>query len=222
MVKIYECRLEAMERIFFASSEFGKEYKTTGFIGNTALPYALDLVPVHHIHFDKPQHTKHFRTLVKEGIYVTPATFYDISFVLDRFNSISEKDGVSVMPNDRNRPNEGTFKLINRGSKGIFYILCEKELNLNRYIRLGKFMSKCKITQQEVSFSNNTGKFKSSLILRAEDIPNNIVISNYEKTNVQHGTYLSNLVMEGAFYDIASNYFSNAKIPSGIEFYAAN
>jgi len=240
-MNIYECQFETLERLFFASSEFGKEYKTKGIIGNTALPYAMSLIDVSYKQKQKPQHKKDFDILNKKGIYITPVTFYDINFVLDRFNSIVEgndkyitinakgkemihekKDPADVMPNDRNYPNEGTFKLIGRGSKGIFYVLSNNEIDLPQYIRVGKFMSKCKIITKKIEFVKKKDVMcRIDIILRSEDIDPLYSIYEYTKILIQNGTYIQNTLIKGDFYHIKSKYFMKVNLPMNSKFYIA-
>lgn len=215
----------------FVSTEFGGEYHAYGFIGNTALPYALGLVPVDYEQHKKPMHRVHFSELTKNGIYVTPVTFIgNVQFKVERFNCIPEsyeltwKDDPSKKGGRTdNYPDEGVFKMIARGNVGVFYIISEKPVAVPTYIRVGKFMSKCKIDARSVSPSTGNGKARAGIILRAEDIPPSIMLTEYEKMPVQHGMYLRNCMFNGPRVSIKPGIsgIGEVNIPVNSAFYAA-
>nr|MDO8111924.1 type I-D CRISPR-associated protein Cas5/Csc1 [Candidatus Sigynarchaeota archaeon] len=226
---IKECVLDVMENLLFVSTEFGAEYHAYGFIGNTALPYALGLVEVNYKQFAVPMHREHFGKLAVQGIYVTPATFVgDVAFKLERFNCMPDRYDLTWDPAQTqggrtvNYPDEGWWKMIRRGNKGVFYILSEKDdVIIPAYARIGKLMSKCKITTAIVPFTKQKGRVEAGIILRAEDIPSAIELIEYEKMPVQHGMYLRNCTFEGPHVSIRSTLLRTVNIPAGCGFYTA-
>lgn len=224
----YQCTLELMEDTMFVSSEYGNEYHCHGLIGNSAIPYALGLVPSPYKKYTIPMHTVHFKQLAANGVYVTPASPIGVvDFKLDRFNSRPDQYNLSwgnAKGRKENYPDEGWFKLLHRGNQFIFYVIATHPVHIPQYIRLGKFMSKAKLTVYEIPNSERTEVTNTTVImneyLRAEDIPPTVFITQYDKTPMQHGTYLSKIVMTGDFHQLPGQdtpYY----IPKGTAFYAA-
>ena len=229
ILKIYECLLSLKEDLMFVSTEIGNEYHAYGLIGNTALPYALNLIPVHYRSFNRPMHREHFETLNNQGIYITPATFIgNIAYKMERFNcmpdryDLSWKDDPSKKGGRKdNYPDEGWWKMIARGSKAVFYLIAESDVILPQYIRVGKFMSKCIVDIEAVSYSQKEDLFSTNIILRAEDIHPTIELLQYEKIPIQNGMYLRNVQFKGKGYEIQSQFFKNVNIPYQSAFYIA-
>ncbi len=121
-----------------------------------------------------------------------------------------------------NYPDEGWFKMIARGNTAAFYMTSEKPLEVPSYIRIGKFMSKCKVSQAEVKGQIMSGtRVRTSLIMRAEDIPASVEIFQFNKIKIQHGTYLANCEFKGDVLQIISSLVRDAYLPSQSAFYAA-
>ena len=57
--------------------------------------------------------------------------------------------------------------MIARGSKAVFYLIAESDVILPQYIRVGKFMSKCIVDIEAVSYSQKEDLFSTNIILRA-------------------------------------------------------
>lgn len=228
-MQITEVKMEIMEDIFFSSSEFGNEYHSYGLIGNTALPYAFKLVESPYLKYKKPHHREDFKQLSDMGIYITPATFpFPVDFKLDRFNARPEsydmiwKDGTDEGTKQRKYtyPEEGWVKLIRKGNIAYCYILSEKNVSIPQYVRIGKFMSKIKITTSNIDFEHVKNEWTSDIVLRAEDIDPSINILQYDKIVIQHGTYLKNIVANGNGIKLHTKIFENAIIPENTKFYA--
>jgi CRISPR-associated protein Csc1 len=229
---ITECKITLMENVLFVSTEFGNEYHAYGLIGNTALPYALGLCPSPYLQFKKPMHRDHFKVLREEGIYITPVTFKEpVEFKMERFNCIpesyehawNEPDKHGKVDNRRreNYPDEGIFKMIARGNTGTFYIISSEPVEVPSYIRVGKFMSKCKIDATTVKAEKKDGIIDAGITLRAEDIDPALKILEFQKIPVQHGMYLRNVRFEGPALSFTSPATGgDVNIPGGTCFYA--
>ena len=71
---VLDCHLTLYEPVFFASREIDRLYLTEALIGNYALVYALGLInSPYHTERNRPQYAEDLRTLIKQGIYITPA-----------------------------------------------------------------------------------------------------------------------------------------------------
>ena len=230
-MKIQEVKIKLMENVFYCSSELGNEFRTYGLIGNTALPYALHLSPSPYKKFKTPQYKKHFQELREKGIYITPVTFKDpIDFKTSRFNSIPERYNhawnftrTGKAKNDKRRkenfPDEGWFKLLRKGNIGFFYIISPNGIDVPDYIRIGKFMSKCKLQSKEKKSKEVKGKLKTDIYLRAEDIDPEIKITQYSKKVIQHGCYLKNMNWMGKGHKVNTSVFRSVVIPKNTAFY---
>lgn len=232
---VYECLLEIMENLQYASTEIGKKYITLGLIGNTALPYALNLVQVNYNRLDKPMHREHFKQLNEMGIYITPATFLGIvDFKQERFNCQPDRYNLTWKSNNPEKsgargdgyPDEGYWQMLCRGNKATFYIISQNddECNIPTYVRLGKFNSKCKITAQIVEFDSKSGTHQTDLLLRAEDLVPSLEILQYDKIPIQHGMYLQNVTFRGKGYLVKSNCWDKDSypiLPADMSFYNA-
>lgn len=243
MMKIFECKLTVMENLFFASKEVGKEYITLGLIGNTALPYALNFIPVSKKQSKLPRHEKDFEQLNEDGIFITPVSFVEISFENDYYNARPDRkgpiiwqqykeDGSMKRQNKKGRrvnmPDEGWLRLIKQGSWGYFYIIFNNEEKIPAYIneektfytRIGKFMSKCKIEPKEIAFEEKNEKVLISNILRLEDIPKECSVETSKPIPLRGGrdTYINGGYLEGDVMVLKSS-LKNAGIPKNIAFY---
>ena len=227
---VKECIVDVLEDVLFVSTEFGNEYHSYGFIGNTAIPYAIGFVPVNYKQFTKPMHRDHFRDLVNRGIYITPLTFAgNVAFKIERFNCMPDQynltwkeDPSALGGRTVNYPDEGWFKFIRRGNRGSFFTISQHDdVPVPTYIRVGKFMSKCKITSTNIDHPVETGVANANIILRAEDMPSDVSIIEHEKMPVQHGMYLKNCIFKGRHVALRSKLLGAVNIPVNSSFYAA-
>ncbi|MHA1342274.1 MAG: type I-D CRISPR-associated protein Cas5/Csc1 [Promethearchaeota archaeon] len=224
---IYYCEILTLGKIFYASSEISDEYQTAPLIGNSALPYALKFIDVSYKQSKKPRHRQDFQILNNKKIYITPAKFIQpIKYSYEFFNGITENYDQKISPNAKNLPTNGKIRFISFNNKAFFYIISEEPIpheNFPKYIRLGKFMAKCKLNFNTCNFSVKTGKFDTNLILRAFDIPNDVNIISYKLLSIQHGPYLLNTQFEGKAIIIKNIKYPNENhiIPFNSAFYIA-
>jgi CRISPR-associated protein Csc1 len=175
---------------------------------------------------------------VQRGIYITPATFLrTIDFKQDRFNCQPDRYNLTWKPDKEDAsgprgdgyPDEGHWQMICRNNIAVFYVISyeDEEIALPTYIRLGKFNSKCKITyhQAEYDSKNDADQIhQTDLLLRAEDLPVDMQILQYDRIPIQHGTYLQNVTFTAPAHMIRSRYWKKNSypiIPDGMTFYAA-
>ena len=172
---IYRCDFELMENLFFASREVSNFFQTEPVVGNYALAYALGLCNSSYHNDSEITYATDLEKLNKIGVYITPGTLTaKARFTVAQFNAISdsywfqmEQNTVSV---DRRRifdprkkaraanfPQIGRLKLLSVGNRGVFYVTSREELRVPRYIRLGKFMSKTKISARKQRYLHRRG-----------------------------------------------------------------
>ncbi len=152
-MKVYKVDLVLHDYLFFATTERGRIAETGAFIHNYALAYALTFnnLPWQGQRNSPPyRHEKqeqHYRDeLGAMEMYVTPAKMISGSFALTQYNTQWE-GYMAVTAQSAGYPNWGFIKSPRPGSTYRFYVTSESEIpSLPTYIRLGKFMSKAKLT----------------------------------------------------------------------------
>ncbi|OCL26484.1 type I-D CRISPR-associated protein Cas5/Csc1 [Orenia metallireducens] len=173
-MRIYRCKLEMYDYLFYATTERGKIAETGAYIHNYALTYALSklwadkskLPPRYH----QKQQPKYKVELNSVDFYVTPAKLIQGKQKVIQYNTINEGYTLSK-GRSLGYPNWGYIKPFLPGSRFEFYILSEEELEIPRYIRLGKFMGKAKLTIEEAeSVMKKKGKFTAYHLLNWEDL----------------------------------------------------
>ena len=233
---IYRCEFQLMENLFFASREVNNFFQTEAVIGNYALAYALELCRAGYHNDGEITYAEDLERLNEAGVYVTPGTLTEEPrFTVVQFNALSdsywyqmEQNAISVnrdrIFNPRlkarpaNFPQIGKFKLLSIGNKGVFYLTSRNEFRVPRYIRLGKFMSKAKISAykqqyreihaQEVSYRD---------YLNPNDLPPETQISMFDMLNIRPTPLIRHVQLSGGFYQLADN--DKTQLPAGMRFY---
>ncbi|MBP0013793.1 MAG: type I-D CRISPR-associated protein Cas5/Csc1 [Roseofilum sp. SBFL] len=174
---IYRVKLEAMDYIFFATTERGKVYETGAYIHNYALSYAMGLARSSYFHQrQEPEYQQDLEPLNQLGIYLTPARPLEISYRLIQWNTIQEAYGFPKKERNIGYPDWGFARVIRPGSTFEFYVAIaeptplEKFPNLDNfltnkgYIRLGKFMGKaCLKFQKAAKVEEKQGNFDARI-----------------------------------------------------------
>ena len=233
-MQVYRCELELMEHLFFASREINDYFQTEAVIGNYALSYALGFCQSEYHNDGEIHYTRDLGRLNQEGVYVTPATIIGkASFVISRFNAISdsywfamEQNAVSVnrsrIRNDRlkarpaNFPQTGRIKMLSIGNRGLFYVVSQKEIKIPRYVRLGKFMSKVKISAQKQTYKLvETESHNYAYFLNPNDLDQATKIGFYDLLNVKPTPLIRNVNLTGQFYQLSDK----TLLPTDMQFY---
>lgn len=223
---IYECFLTLLENTFFSSREINNFYQTEPLIGNYALTYALGFAQSTYNNQGEITYKKDLSVVNEKGVYITPAKFVErVKFSLSQFNSISDSYWYKMVNNavstnkDKdaqpiNYPQIGWIKMLSIGNKARFYILSENHIDIKKYIRLGKFMSKAKVEYKEIKFSvieKQNSVIKQ--IMNPLDIPKNYSLKNFDIYSVNPVSLIDNAHIEGDFYS-----FEDMKLPIGMKF----
>lgn len=231
------------EPVFFASRELSDTYYTEGAIGNYALAYALGWArsPYRLIGeaTGKPTYIQDLTPLSSE-CYVLPAWSVgeQVAFRLERFNALSDSYWYA-MTNNRvaiaradlplkrtgkkpntyrpsNFPQTGRLRLIERGNR--FQTLVFGKRELPEYIRLGKFMSKVRLTiinELNLAFLP-VGEYDSKAYLNVADLPNNINLVAFDLIAIPPASLLKNLRFQGEAWQIGQ-----FTIPANLQFCGA-
>jgi CRISPR-associated protein Csc1 len=231
---IYRCEFELMENLFFASREVGNFFQTESVIGNYALSYALGLCRASYHNDGEITYATDLEGLNQIGVYVTPGTLIEKpKFTVTQFNALSdsywfqmEQNAISV---DRSRifnprlkarpanfPQIGRIKMLSVGNRGLFYVVSREPMRIPRYMRLGKFMSKTKVSARnqrysEVQAENETYPY----FLNPNDLPAELKIGMFDMLNIRPTPLIHNVQLSGNFYRLADE----TRLPAGMRFY---
>ncbi len=233
---IYRCEFQLMENLFFASREVNNFFQTEAVIGNYALAYALGLCCAGYHNDGEITYAEDLERLNEAGIYVTPGTLTDEPrFTVTQFNALSdsywyqmEQNAISVnrdrIFNQRlrarptNFPQIGRFKLLSIGNKGVFYLTSRDEFRVPRYIRLGKFMSKAKISAYKQHYRENQAENVSYCnYLNPNDLPPETQIGMFDMLNIRPTPLIRHVQLSGGFYQLADD--DKTQLPAGMRFY---
>ncbi|MDE0301290.1 MAG: type I-D CRISPR-associated protein Cas5/Csc1 [Candidatus Poribacteria bacterium] len=233
---IYRCEFELMENLFFASREVSNFFQTEPVIGNYALAYALGLCNSSYHNDSEITYAADLDRLNKVGIYITPGTLTEKArFTVTQFNAMSdsywfqmEQNAISV---DRRRifnprlkaraanfPQIGRLKLLSIGNRGVFYVTSQEKLRVPRYIRLGKFMSKTKISARKQRYrevQRETAIYPN--YLNPNDLPSDMRIGMFDMLNIRPTPLIRNVHLSGSFWQLADD--AQTLLPAGMRFF---
>ncbi|ADL12354.1 type I-D CRISPR-associated protein Cas5/Csc1 [Acetohalobium arabaticum] len=209
--KVYHVELELLENTFFASREIYNYYETEPLLGHFALAYALGLCQGTYSQPKKPLYQEHFTDLNDKGIYLTPATVIGRpKFIIQNFNTLSDSYWYSFENNavesDRSKdrtsasnfPQQGRAKMLATGNQFSFYLFSRDELELPRYIRLGKFMSKAKVKQKKVNYElQEVEQKKIRRVLSPLDFGEKVEMHSYDTINIRPTPLIKNSILSG-------------------------
>ena len=233
-MRIYRCDIELMENLFFASREVNNLFQTEPVIGNYALAYALGFCNAGYHNDGEITYAQDLAKLREAEIYIMPTTFTEKPrFTFSKFNALSESYWYQMEQNaisvDRRRifdskkkaraanfPQIGKFKLLSIGNKGVFYILSKEGLTIPRYIRLGKFMSKAKLTVMPERYHLVENQCRTiHIYLNPIDLPDNCQLGMFDMLNIKPAPLIRNVSLQGDFYKLSDETY----LPVGMRFY---
>ena len=154
---ITTCRLTLQDNLFYASRETGRLYETERYLHNYGLCYALggvfNLTKPYFHYSQVPTYQADLSRLTSEySVYVTPAYPLSYSFTFNTFKMGEPAYYNLTSQTSSNRVLYGRAKELSPESQFRFYILSLRPLNLPRWVRLGKWMSKAAL---EVTFEGD-------------------------------------------------------------------
>ncbi|MDN5338428.1 MAG: CRISPR-associated protein Csc1 [Thermotogaceae bacterium] len=228
-MKIYKAELETTEPLLFASKEVSEMYITVPYIHNYTLTYALGLAESSYIVKKEPSYQED----IKSDIYITPAVFYEYRWHTQSFNTTGEGYYLKMERNNvvdlqtlkkvagkkiraKNVPQIGIFKMIAAQSKARFYVLSEKEIDLPRYIRLGKLMSKCKVIYSEVRHEKRYGEFFVKTALNPIDIPKSYNIKTFSVVSMKPSPIIHSMRATGEYLELVDE---NENLPQMMKYF---
>lgn len=201
---LYPCELTFHDHLFYETRTLGRLYETGRLLHNIALCYALGFVQTTYHHTeDRPQYAAEFAELNAAGVYVTPAAGDAISYVMHTFKLGDEAPGLPahVVQERRNvnRPSFGRAKEIAVGSRFRFGVLSEKALPFPRWIRMGLWLSKARLTVGEPiplrQMYNEDARMVSLYPLNPVDLPPNANLQLFDLVSMRPSSLVENALL---------------------------
>jgi len=131
--------------------------------------------------------------------------------------------GASRKVRTMNRPQIGSIKLLGIGNRAIFHLFSSDALQLPSYIRLGKWMSKARLTAEKVTFQ--TIREESAhlrQLINPLDLPAGAVLQTFDLLSVHPVPLLRNAVISGSFYRLKDGTLLPVGMRFGVEGLSAN
>ncbi len=232
MTIISRYRLELHDSLYFATRELGRLYETEPIIHNYALCYALGLVDsdryntrveneAEYRYFcatQIPLYEAHLTRLNEAGIYVTPARSITYAATLNTWKYANNNYHVEMQKTQKNIPSFGRTKEIAVESEFEFFLISQQQLNLPRWIRLGKWASKAEISKIE-DYSNpqrRSGSFTFSYPLNPLDVMFSYRVMSYDTINMPPVSLIRNVSLSGEYYQLPNK--QSLKIPANLSY----
>lgn len=230
MALIYRCHLELHDSLYYATREIGRLYETEPVIHNYALCYALGLVDSevyattvaeeHSYRYfcpeQVPKYKEHLVPLNEHGIYITPARSINYATILNTWKYANNNYHVEMEKTQKNIPSFGRAKEVSPESVFEFFVICQKEIQLPKWIRLGKWMSKAEVNQLdclEVKTSTTEQNFTFSYPLNPLDVMFNHQVISYDVVNMSPVSLIQNTQIRGHYYQ-----YKHLQIPARMQY----
>jgi CRISPR-associated protein Csc1 len=216
---IYRLRLTLQDPLFFATRELGRLYATERYLHNYALTYALGLA---RSHYHDTEHIPHYQEdiepLNQRRIYVTPARPLDSSYVTHTYKWANLHSHVEMKQISKNIPTYGRIREIAPESVFEAYVITSEAFNSPVWIRLGKWMSKVRVTSQELfEFRLSEGEFIVSYPLNPLDVMFTNQVVSYDTINMPPVSLIRNVRMVGEHYTF-EGLKEPLKLPANMEY----
>jgi CRISPR-associated protein Csc1 len=218
MTIIYRCTLELHDSMYFATREIGRLYETEPILHNYGLCYALGLVdsdrhsttvPEEHSYRyfcpeQVPKYKEHLTPLNEQGIYVTPARAVNHATVLNTWKYANNNYHVEMEKTQKNIPSFGRAKEVAPESQFECFIISQNTLNLPKWVRLGKWMSKAEVAIAELSNPKHhqEAEFTYPYPLNPLDVMFTHQVLSYDTVNMPPVSLIRNVRLRGQYYEL--------------------
>jgi CRISPR-associated protein Csc1 len=198
---IYRCRLILHEPLFFATREIGRLYETGRYLHNYALTHALKWVEAPWFNAEQvPRYAQDLAPLNGQ-VYVTPATPEQVTFQLATFKYGEEQLHVEMQQAERNTPSFGRAKELAPESTFVCYVLSEAQIELPRWIRLGKWHSKALVETQEIEVKQRNDDYVAACALNPLDVPPG-TLRAFDIVSMPPSSLVANARCGGEYYEV--------------------
>ncbi len=118
--------------------------------------------------------------------------------------------------NVENRPQHGRMRMLAVGNRAVCFVLSQAPLALPRYIRLGKFMSKARVTVREVKAQPvEETNVLTRWLLNPADLPSDLHLGAFDLISVPPAPLIRNALVSGRFYKLSKE---DGLLPVGMRF----
>jgi CRISPR-associated protein Csc1 len=215
MTHIYRCTIELHDSLYYATREIGRLYETEPILHNYGLCYALGLVDSdrystrvaeedsynYFCSEQIPKYQAHLTPLNQQGIYITPAKAVNYASVLNTWKYANNNYHVEMEKTQKNIPSFGRTKEIAPESQFECFVISDRPLNLPKWIRLGKWMSKAEVKIESLQFKlNRENNFICSHPLNPLDVMFANQVFSYDTINMPPVSLIRNARMTGEYY----------------------
>jgi CRISPR-associated protein Csc1 len=217
---ITRCQLTLHDSVYYATREMGILYETERYLHNYALSYALFndtfiRVPYFCASY-KPDYPRDLGKLNDAGIYVTPAKPVVWDYVLATWKMAQvayyrkpERFGGKNYPKNIGRANE-----LAPESEFEFFVISHDQVQLPRWIRLGKWMSKAEVMVEVMKNSvEKREEFTASCPLNPLDVPGRLLV--FDVISMPPVSLVVNARMEGTYYELDRG---RVRLPAGMQY----
>lgn len=234
MTVIYSCELELQDSMYYATREIGRLYETEPVIHNYALCYALGLVDSekyatqvaeeHSYRYfcgeQVPKYQEHLTPLNERSIYITPATAIRHTSTLNTWKYANNNYHVEMEKTQKNIPSYGRAKEVAPESVFEFFLISPAEIQLPRWIRLGKWMSKAELSYHPIaSYIEKNGEFICDRCLNPLDVMFANRVLSYDVVNMPPVSLIKNVQMSGKYFQFTSINGGEIKIPVNMKYH---
>jgi CRISPR-associated protein Csc1 len=224
---IATCIITLHDNLFYASREMGRLYETERYLHNYGLSYALgSAVGLRRPYCNLsqvPSYRTDLRAVADQGIYVTPALPLEYSFAFHTFK-LGEPAYYSFTPQViSNRVVYGRAKELTVGSRFECFILSPQPLQLPRWVRLGKWMSKAALEVARAgSYEARTPREPVTIRppLNPLDYPAR-ALDSFDIINMPPVPLLVNARTTQPCYDVGDGKDRHAYIPANLAYFGA-
>ncbi len=114
-----------------------------------------------------------------------------------------------------NRPQHGRIRFLAIGNRAVFYIITAVPYTPPSYIRLGKFMSKARLTTSELAFTELEGdNVYVPFLLNPADLSPSTALLTFNLINVPPIPLVQHSTLNGRFYQLPDK----INLPAGMRF----
>lgn len=130
-------------------------------------------------------------------------------YVFERPGERGRKLGVE------NRPQHGRIRYLAIGNRAVCYVISSERLEIPRYIRLGKFMSKARVTVEEIDAQiQRVTRTIVPMLLNPADMPQDVTLLPLDIINVPPTPLVRNALVSGPCYHVGRELW----LPVGMRF----
>ncbi|NEO27561.1 MAG: type I-D CRISPR-associated protein Cas5/Csc1, partial [Kamptonema sp. SIO4C4] len=148
----------------------------------------------------------------------TPARTITHASVLNTWKYANNNYHVEMKKTQKNIPSFGRAKEIAPESEFECFIITEKPLNFVKWIRLGKWSSKAKVTTQKLSpLRQREGIFSYPYPLNPLDVMFTHQVIRYDVINMPPVSLIRNVQLKGQYYEIKVE-GQTRKLPACMEY----